>query len=165
MIKQAVVDAINKQIQHEQANAHAYQAVAQYFERLNLHGFSAFMEKQVEDEREHADKLIAHLNDRGGKVELAQLPAPRNEFANPLEAVKHTLELERHTTQLIHQLYELANKEKDYGLKVLMHWYIEEQVEEEQWAEELTELTGQFHQSPGQLYMLDHHWGKRAKKD
>lgn len=165
MIKASVAAAINKQIHHEQSNAHAYKAVALYFEGLNLHGFTAFFEKQVTDELDHAQKLIDHLVDRGGKVELGALPAPKADFANPLEAAKFVLGLERHTTELIHKLYELAGKEADYALQVRLHWLIEEQVEEEQWGEELVALLGQFGGNPGQLYMLDHHWGKRVKED
>ena len=43
MIKKQVLAALNKQIQHEQSNAHAYQAVSLYFSSLNLHGLEAFM--------------------------------------------------------------------------------------------------------------------------
>jgi ferritin len=164
MIKKQVLAALNKQIQHEQSNAHAYHAVALYFAGLNLHGIEAFMAKQVEDERTHAGKFIEHVLDRSGQVELAALPAPKNTFRTPLEAVKHVRDLERHTTQTIHNLCELARKEGDWALEVLLHWFIDEQVEEEQWADELTALMEQFHGNPGQLYMLDHQWGKRVKE-
>lgn len=165
MMKPAIVSGVNKQIQHEQNNAHAYQAVSLYFEALNLHGIAAFMAKQVEDERGHAAKFIAHMVDRGGRVELASLGAPKNTFSSPLEAVKTVLEMERGTTAAIYKLYEQAAKENDYALEVLLHWYITEQVEEEKWAEELTALMEQFHAHPGQLQMLDHQWGKRVKGD
>jgi ferritin len=165
MIKKNIVEALNKQIQHEQNNAHLYQAVVLYFENLNLHGLAAWMTKQVGDERMHAEKFIKHLLDRGAAVQLGALPAPKVSFATPLEAIQCVLALEQSTTALIHKLYELANREGDYALEVLLHWFINEQVEEEQWAMELTAQMEQFHKSPGQLYMLDHHWGKRAKKE
>jgi len=68
---------------------------------------------------------------------------------------------ERTTTDKIHQLFDLARRENDYALEVLLHWYIAEQVEEEQWSGELAALTGQFHKRPEQLFMLDHQWAKR----
>jgi ferritin len=165
VIKKNIVEALNKQIQHEQNNAHIYQGVALYFEGLNLHGLAAWMTKQVGDERMHAEKLIEHLVDRGGTVQLGALGVPKVSFENPLEAIRGVLELERSTTALIHKLYELADREGDYALAVLLHWFINEQVEEEKWATELTTQMEQFHKSAGQLYMLDHHWGKRVKKD
>lgn len=165
MIKKTITDAINKQIQHEQNNAHIYQGVALYFKTSNLHGLAAWMDKQVQDEHGHAQRLIDHMLDRGGHIELHALAAPKVTFENALEAVKIVLALEESTTVSIDQLYELSQKEKDHALEVLLHWFINEQVEEGQWATELTALMEQFHKSPGQLYMLDHHWGKRAKKD
>ena len=118
----------------------------------------------MEDERGHAAKFIEHLVDRSGNVELAAIAAPKNSFSSPLEAVKHVRDLERATTETIHRLCELARKEGDWALEVLLQWFVNEQVEEEQWSEELLALTEQFHNSPGQLFMLDHQWGKRVKE-
>ena len=165
MIKTLVLTAINKQIQHEQSNAHAYQAVSLYFGRLNLHGLEAFMAQQAGDERMHAEKLIRHVADRGGQVALTSLPDPKGEFASALEAVKSVRDLERATTEMVHRLFELARKEGDSALEVLLQWYITEQVEEEKWSDELMTLMEQFHDHPGQVFMLDHQWGKRAKEN
>jgi ferritin len=165
MIKKNIVEALNKQIQHEQSNAHSYLAVALYFEALNLHGLAAWLFKQVSDERGHAEKFTKHLLERGGSVELGAIASPKARFANPLEAIQQVQALERVTTALIHKLTDLARKENDYALEVLMHWFITEQVEEEQWAAELLAQMEQFHKNPGHLYMLDHQWGKRAKSE
>ena len=164
-MKSSILTAVNKQIQQEQGNARAYLAVSLYFGRVRLHGLEAFMARQDKEERLHAAKFIQHVADRGGEVELCALPAPKNSFTSPLEAVVYVRELERTTTGTIHRLYELARKEGDVALEVLLHWYVTEQVEEEQWAEELTALVEQFHERPGQMFMLDHQWGKRAKED
>jgi ferritin len=163
MIKTPVLAAVNKQIQHEQSNAHAYKAASIYFERVNLHGLEAFMARQSQEEQMHADKLIEHVCDRGGHVELGAISAPRTSFESPLEAAKFVRDLERSTTEQIHRLYELAGKEGDYALQVLLHWYITEQVEEEKWSGELLALVEQFQEDPAQLFMLDHEWGKRGQ--
>ena len=68
MIKNAVLTALNRQIQHEQGNAHAYQAVSLYFGHLNLHALELFMARQAREERMHARKLIRHVTDRGGQA-------------------------------------------------------------------------------------------------
>lgn len=165
MINTPILTAINKQIQHENSNARTYQAVSLYFGRLNLHGLEAFMAQQAGDERMHAEKLIRHIADRGGQVDLATIPAPKTEFASPLDAVKSVRDLERATTGTIHRLFELARKEGDWPLEVLLGWYITEQVEEEKWSDELAALMEQFHDHPGQVFMLDHQWGKRTKEN
>ena len=101
--------------------------------------------------------------DRGGAVKLGALAAPQSTFETPLEAIQSVQAVERATTALIDKLMTLARKEGDYALEVLLHWFIGEQVEEEQWATELTAAMEQFYKKPGQLYMLDHQWGKRAR--
>jgi ferritin len=163
MIKKTIVDALNKQIQHEQSNAHLYEGVALYFEQLNLHGLGAWMHKQAGEERGHAARFIKHMLDRGGPIELGALPAAPTTCANPLEAARGVLALEKTTTSLVHKLADLARQEGDHALEVVLHWFITEQVEEEQWSGELVAQMEQFYKSPGQLYMLDHQWGKRIK--
>ncbi len=160
-INPAVLKSLNKQIQHEQCNAHTYQAVSLYFGSINLHGIAAFMEHQAEEERQHAWKLIRHAVDRKAQVELGSIPAPDVDYASPLEAAVSVAELERTTSQMINQLCQLARDEGDYALEVLLHWYITEQVEEEKWSQELVELIERLQDRPGSLYMLDDVWGKR----
>jgi ferritin len=122
------------------------------------------MARQVEDEQTHADKFIQHVVDRGGHVDLGAISSPAASFESPLEAVRSVRDLERTTTETIHRLYELARKESDYALEILLQWYIVEQVEEEKWSNELLTLMEQFHGHPGQVFMLDHQWGKRAQE-
>jgi len=162
MTNATVIAEVNKQIQHEQSNARIYEGVALYFEGLNLRGLAAWFHKQAGDERVHGAKFIKHLIDRHAEVTLGALPEPRVKFANPLEAVQSTLDLELETTNRIHKLYELARAEKDYALEVLLQWFITEQVEEEDSATELRDETAQFQGSPSHLYQLDHKWAKRA---
>jgi ferritin len=50
-----------------------------------------------------------------------------------------TLEHEQKVTGLIHKLYELALDEKDYPTQVMLQWFIEEQVEEEDSASQILE--------------------------
>jgi len=161
-MKTVILAALNKQIQHEQSNALAYEAVSLYFGRLHLHGFEAFMAHQAGEERTHAQMLIRHVADRVAQVEISAMTTPWTHFESALEAVKAVRDLECATTEMIHRMYELARRESDYAVEVLLHWFITEQVEEEKWSGELLSMVGQFHDRPGQLFMLDHQWGKRV---
>jgi ferritin len=164
MISSSFLTALNKQILHEQSNAHAYDAVSLYFARMHLSGLGAFMRRQMREERRHARKLIRHVADRGGQVELGIIPAPKGNFASPLDAAKSVRQLERTTTEAIHRLHDMARKEGDSALEVLLQWFITEQVEEEKWANQLTDLVEQFHERAGQMLVLDHDWAKRARR-
>jgi ferritin len=162
VIKPSILAALNTQIQHELSNAHAYCAVSLYFGQLNLRALAAFMGRQSTEERMHAEKLMCHLTARGGQVDLRAIPAIKADFASVLDAIHVVRDLERVTTDKIHGLFDLARREGDYALEVLLHWFIAEQVEEEQWSDELSTLAGQLHAHPGELFMLDYQWRKRV---
>ena len=164
MIKPSILTALNAQIQHELSSAHAYRAVSLYFGLLNLRGLESFMARQAQEERMHAEKFICHLAARGGQADLGALPTPVATFASVMAAVDAVHDWECATTDKIHRLFDLARREGDYALEVLLHWFVAEQVEEEQWSGELAALTGQFHERPAELFMLDHQWGKRVEE-
>ena len=136
-IPSAVLGELQRQLNHELAAAHAYQAIAVWCAVRNLKGFAAFFRKQAGEEREHADKFIAHLADRGVAAELAALPKPKQEFAGLAEVARQAEAMEQANTRGINAVFEAAVTAKDYPAQVLLHWFIQEQVEEEAWCAEL----------------------------
>jgi len=136
-IPAAVLAELQRQLNHELAAAHAYQAIAVWCAARNLKGFAAFFDKQAGEEREHAEKLIDHVIDRGVAADLGALPKPKQDFASVLEVARHAQAMEQANTRGIHAVYEAAVVAKDYPAQVLMHWFINEQVEEEAWCAEL----------------------------
>jgi ferritin len=134
-----VVEELNRQFNLELAAAHSYLALSIWCDIRNLKGFGKYFVKQAGEERGHAEKIIKHLTDRGVTAEVAALPAPKQEFRTLLEVAQQTLTQEHTNTQGINAVYEAAVAAKDYPAQVLMHWFINEQVEEEDWAAEMLE--------------------------
>jgi ferritin len=163
MLKQSVLDALNKQIQHEFSNSYAYLAVAAYFEDQVYSGFAAYFRKQAKEEHEHGMKIYEHVLDLSAKPTLAAIEAPKADFAAPLDALKFVHALERKTTSLINALYELAAKENDLPTRGLMEWFVKEQVEEEKWSDEFVTTGERVGTHTGAWYMFDHHVSKKAK--
>ena len=64
--------------------------------------------------------------------------------------------MERTNTEGINAVYEAALAAKDYPAQVLMHWFINEQVEEEAWCLEMVERV-QAASCAGGLSDLDRH--------
>ena len=102
-------------------------------------GFAGFFAKQSGEEREHAEKLMNHVHNRGAAPELAAIVAPKQNFKSLLEVVEQAQAMEQSNTGGINAVYEAAVAAKDYPAQVLMHWFIKEQVEEEAWAAELVD--------------------------
>jgi len=71
--------------------------------------------------------------------------------------------MEHSNTQGINALYEAALAAKDYPAQVLMHWFINEQVEEEAWSLEMVERV-QAANCAGGFSDLDRHIERYLEK-
>ena len=161
MSTKKVLDEMNDQIQRELDSAYIYLSMAAYFDGLNMPGFAHWMKKQFQEEQEHAMKFYEYIYDRGGEVKLQPLTQPPVEFDSPLAAFEITLAHEKKITGHINDLYALAVAEKDYASQVLLHWYIEEQVEEEKNAGDILDILKKASGNFQALRMLDRELGQR----
>lgn len=162
MIGKAMQEAMNEQINKELFSSYLYLSMAAYFEARNLAGFANWMRIQSDEEREHAMKFYEHILDRGGKVYLKALDAPKTEWSSSLEAAEEVAAHEAKVTASINSLYELAQKEKDYPAQVMLQWFITEQVEEEKNADELVSNLKLIEERGTAVLMLDHRLAKRV---
>ena len=157
MIKEKMQDAINEQIQAEFYSAYMYLSMSAYFEAKNLPGFAKWLQVQFHEEQAHALKFYEFLTDRGGRVQLSAIEQPPLEWEGNLEAFQAVLEHEQKVTGLINKLYEVALKQKDYAAQVMLHWFIDEQVEEEKNASDIVDQLKMVGETGPSLLMLDRH--------
>jgi ferritin len=156
--------ALQRQLNHELSAAHGYLAMSIWCAAQNLKGFARFFAKQAGEERAHAGKMIDHLIDRGVLAELETLPAPRQDFPALLDVARQAQAMEQANTQGINAVLTAALAAKDYPAQVLMHWFINEQVEEEAWAAELVDRV-KGATCAGSLWDLDRHIEKLLAGD
>ena len=154
-MKPKVEKALNEQIHAEFFSFYLYLSVAAYFTSNHLDGFAHWMRIQAQEEFNHAMKLFDYLNERGGIVALGALDAPQREWASPADAVGAVLNHEKHISQRINELVNLASSAKDHATTVVLHWYVNEQVEEEATADTLYHQVKMLEDSPHGLLMLD----------
>ena len=126
-IEPKLVKAVNEQIQAEFASAYLYLAMSAWLSENNLHGFAHWMQSQWREETEHAMKLYRFVHDRGGTITLQTIAAPKKKFKSPLGIFESVLEHERSITTRINNLYELAVREKDLPLQIVLQWFINEE--------------------------------------
>jgi ferritin len=117
---------------------------------------------QFQEETMHGLKFFDYVHERGGHVDLRAIDQPPVEFESPLDVFKKTLEHERLVTSLINDLFALAVKENDYPTQVMLHWFIEEQVEEEDAAGSILDTLEMIGDKPQALVMMDRELGSRA---
>jgi ferritin len=162
MIGKAMQDAMNEQINREIFSSYLYLSMAAHFEEKNLAGFAHWMRTQADEEREHAMKFYDFILDRGGKVALKAIAAPKAEWGSNLEAFQEAADHEAKISASIHALYELAAQEKDYPAQVMLQWFITEQVEEEKNAGEIVASLKLIEERGTAVLMLDHRLAKRS---
>ena len=160
-INTTVQDAINEQIKNELYSAYLYLAMSAHFEAEALPGFAKWTRMQADEETEHAMKLFDYLNERNGRVILHAIDQPPIEFGTPLEIFEMILAHEQKVTSLIHNLYAVALEEKDYATQVMLHWFIDEQVEEEDNAGSIVDQLKRVGDHAGAIYHIDRNVGKR----
>ncbi|KAM7282835.1 soma ferritin-like [Ixodes scapularis] len=124
---------INKQINMEFYASYVYASMACYFDRddVALPGFHKFFKKCSHEETEHAEKLMAYQNKRGGRVVLQPIAKPaQDEWGSGLEAMQAALELEKTVNQSLLELHKLATERDDGQLCDFLEGnYLNEQVD------------------------------------
>ena len=131
MASERFVDALNAQIAREFAAAHQYVAIGTYYAAETYPQLAAYFYEQAEEEREHAMKMVSYLVDRGAEPDIGAIQAPRKTFGDHVEPIRVALEQERAVTVEISKLFEIARETRDFPSEQFMHWFLEEQVEEE----------------------------------
>ncbi|MBN2050195.1 MAG: ferritin [Spirochaetales bacterium] len=156
-----MLDALNRQVNEEMKSAYLYLAMAADFQDQNRPGFASWMKVQASEEMKHAMKIYGFIEERGGKVVLQAIDAPQDNWASPLKAFEAAYAHEQFITDCIHKLVKLAREIGDLPTEVFLHWFVDEQVEEEATADEVIQKIKQVQDSGNGLYMLDRELGKR----
>jgi len=162
MIKAKMEKAINYQINREMYSAYLYLSMSAYFGNINLKGFASWMRVQAQEEMSHAMKLYDYLGERGGRITLASIEDPPQEWGSPLKVFEHVYSHEQKVTGLINDLVNLAIAEKDHASNSFLQWFVTEQVEEEASASEVLERLKLAGKDAGGLFMLDNELSQRV---
>jgi len=161
MIDQKMADSINDQINAEMFSAYLYQSMAAWLSDQGYSGMAVWMTAQAQEEMIHAMKFYYYLLERGGVVELKQIDAPPTAWDSPLVAFEAALAHEEYITDRINKMMDLAIEINDHAAKGFLQWYVDEQVEEEDNANENVDKLNMVGESGNGLYMLDKEFGAR----
>lgn len=164
-INEVILAAMNEQINHEFSSAYAYLSMSAYCESLTLPGFARWLRVQSQEEIEHAMKFYDFINDRGGRVVLRTIEQPPAEFDSLLDVFQAAYQNEQQVTGQIHDLYALALRENDYPSQEFLHWFIDEQVEEEKLTSDAVAMITMAGDHPGVILMLDREFGARDDEE
>jgi ferritin len=153
--------AINHQINLEIQSALGYLQMSAYFAQENLNGFAHWMRIQYQEELLHANKLFDYVIRRDGNVALDAMAAPPKTWKSTLTACQAGYQAEVNNTKQINSLMDQAIKENDHATRVILEWFVEEQVEEESSALNLIEQVKMAGDAAGAILLLDRELGGR----
>ena len=120
------------------------------------------MKKQAKEEYEHTMKFWDHVVDRGGRVILKAIEAPKTEWDSPLAVFEAAYGHEQMISDKINKLVDLSLAESDHASNAFLQWFVTEQVEEEESVLEIVDQLKLIEGDRGALFMLDRELGQRA---
>lgn len=128
--------ALNAQVLHEYRNMLVYKHIQSVFEDLQYKNLASFFGKQAQQEKEHGDKFLQHINDRtGGKAEIGEVSHFDIQLNSISDIARQFIDVEEGTTESIEEIYELALTTKSFIDLPFLQEMLAEQVEEEDLAQ------------------------------
>ena len=157
-----VAKLLNEQINKEFYSAYLYLDMANYYDELDLDGFSNYYMIQAQEERDHALLFMKYMQNNGLKVTLEAIGKPDKTYASPMEPLEAAAEHERYVTALINAIYHEAHQDKDYRTMKFLDWFVDEQMEEEDNADSMVSRFKLFGSDSKGLYLLDQEYAGRV---
>ena len=151
-----MLNALNKQVLMEAESSQAYLAMASWADvQPGLKGVTQFLFKHSDEERMHMLKLIRYINERGGFAIVPSLTQPKLKFTSLKQVFEDLFKHEIAVSKSIHQIVDIALKEKDYATHNFLQWYVNEQIEEERLARECNDKLEMIGDDKSGLYLFD----------
>lgn len=126
---------LQNQIHMELQAWYNYKALHTFFSRsdVGLKGYARYFKLCSDEELQHADGLIEHVQRRGGNVTLNPLQPPEIQMWNSgIEALKYAQELERNVANSLINIYKILSQYNDPLVENLIGDMLTEQSYAEQ---------------------------------
>lgn len=160
MLSRKMEEVLNKQVNRELYSAYLYMAMSAYFESLNLKGAAHWMHMQAKEEMNHVRRFYFYINSAGGRAKMLAIEQPPLEWKSPLAVFEEAYKHEVKVTKMIHDLVKFAIKGNDFATNAMLQWFVTEQVEEEESANEVVQKLKLVGDGSG-LFMVDQELGAR----
>ena len=131
MLSKNMLNKLNAQLNLEFFSSNIYLQMSAWCDSQGLSGCAGFLYKQAKEELDHMDRIFKYILERGSMALVGKIDEPATQYASIEEIFKKSYKHECLVTSKIHELNELALKEKDYTTQNFLQWFIAEQHEEE----------------------------------
>lgn len=162
MLSPKVEEALNRQVNAELYSSYLYLSMVAHLEAENFRGMAQWMRIQTGEETTHGMKIYDYIIERGGRVTLARIDAPKTKWASPVELFEDAYAHEQKVTAMINGLMDLVISEKDHASHDFLEWFVAEQVEEESNALGIVDQLKLVGDSGVGMYMIDQQLSQRV---
>ena len=155
MLNEKVKALLNNQVNAEFYSAYLYLDFSNYYKDAGLDGYANWYMIQAQEERDHAMLFIQYLQQQGESISLEAIEKPDKEYKAFIDPLKMGAEHERVVTALINDIYAEAFAVKDFRTMQFLDWFVKEQAEEEDNADDNVTKFELFGSDSKSLYELD----------
>ncbi len=160
-----LAEAFNNQVTLELSAATVYRQLAVEMDVQSLPGIAGWFRAQAAEEIVHAEKFMNHMTDRAAHPRIGEQQAPALNVKSVADAFEASLAHEQKVSEAIRELYRLAQTESDIDSMPLLHWFIDEQVEEEATVGEILDRVRMIGDNGAGLLRLDAELGARQSQE
>jgi ferritin len=140
VLKDEIVDIINRQIKMEAHSSAAYLAMAGWCDVRGYDNSAEFFFKQSDEERKHQLKFFHYLADMECEAVSPSIGDSKHEFGSLREVFETALDMEITVSDSIHEMVGDCRKYNDIATEEFLRWFVTEQIEEEYIARRAVEL-------------------------
>ncbi|MGF7139234.1 ferritin [Roseimarinus sediminis] len=165
MLKEKMEKALNEQINKELYSSYLYLSMSAYAQTLGLPGVANWMKIQAKEELTHANKFFDYVHERNARVLLQPIAGVDTEFGTVINLFERVLEHEQMVTESINKLMDISIELSDHATRSMLHWFVDEQVEEEANVQEIIDNLKMVEGKGQGLFMIDKDLGARVFVD
>jgi ferritin len=162
MLEEKMLMELNLQIQEETYSAYIYLAMAAWLEENGYKGMATWMRVQAREEKIHADIFYNFITERQGHVKLQAIQEPPDKWESPEAVFIAAYEHEVHISSRINHMVKVARDLNDNATERMLHWFVDEQVEEEANTSEAVQQLEIAGDQANAVLMLDREMGTRV---
>ena len=163
MLKPAMIDKLNDQINLEFYSSNLYLQMSAWCEEKGFEGAAKFMRKHANEEMDHMTRLFTYVSETGALPILGTIDAPPHEFKSLADVFEKTYQHECKITECINTLAHAAFSNQDYSTFNFLQWYVSEQHEEETLFKGILDKINLVGQDGHALFFIDKDLAEMAK--
>ncbi|MBR5303236.1 MAG: ferritin [Candidatus Gastranaerophilales bacterium] len=123
-----LLQAFNKQINHDFYSAYLYFAMSTYFSEIAMQGFCDFMKHKTSEKLENAQKIYDYLILRDEKLMFSKIEEPSVDWINVSDVFTSALSHEEFILSQIKELHKIARETDDVAAMEYSSHLLNEQV-------------------------------------